>query len=700
MEIVCNGVFLDVDKNESIPLNYSISDIADIASRSTDYSKTFTLEGTAKNNLVFGHFYEPSKFIGKELSLADSTDNMFMFFNPQKTIAAEMFINNVLILEGYLKLLKVHSTNGVIRYDVIIYGKLGDLFNNLRNPNRLLLSDLDLGDPIEYTNKLIGDSHTNYGSENVTFPYINYGNNILPQYPYFNVRPAFKVLHLIDLIFSKSKYTYNCPFFSTAFFNRLHIPNNQERLSMKGKDLVSKGTIVANSITGGINNTIENVSIINSNLKYFTTSNNEEFEYINTTSNKVDISVTLNAVIDVKKFLGVPLEVSCAILLNGNFINQPTNGVSFVNDFTGSITIEVKDLTLSAGDIIKVEWNVAGNAFIGSSVDYTNVGSFSIASQEIQTLPITFSDNIILNEVIPQGVYCDDFLTSILKMFNLYVRPSKTISNQVDILTYDEFYSLTDYEDWTLKVDNINYELTPTINELPSIYNFNYKSDNDHLNDEYKKKFNEGYGDLKWNNSLGDKEENIELIFSATPDYAETNDELITSGIFKLNKSDGKMSATSSNIRIVQLRQFDASNSNEFTDNQPSDLTANSVVNNESRMILASMWDNPLIPNNGTYFESLCFASPNELYYNTGANSTFSVGLYSAFYSQHVAELTDASSFIITCNIQLNEMDIHNLDFRKYKVIEGVLYKLLSITDFDINNNKLAKCTLIKVIDL
>jgi hypothetical protein len=59
----------------------------------------------------------------------------------------------------------------------------------------------------------------------------------------------------------------------------------------------------------------------------------------------------------------------------------------------------------------------------------------------------------------------------------------------------------------------------------------------------------------------------------------------------------------------------------------------------------------------------------------------------------------DASSIILTCNVRLDTMDVHNLDFSKGKIINGVKYRLIGIEDFDLNNNKLAMCKFLKVIE-
>jgi hypothetical protein len=285
-------------------------------------------------------------------------------------------------------------------------------------------------------------------------------------------------------------------------------------------------------------------------------------------------------------------------------------------------------------------------------------------------------------------------------MFNLYIRPKK-YTNILEIKTYDEFYSTTDIEDWTTKVDLSNYDITPTSEVMAQKIELRYENDTDYLNEEYKKKYNEGYGDLIHSDGVGDSVDNVNVIFTATPTYAETSDPLITAGIFKLEKATGVMSATASNIRILQVYDCAHPTADKFyfTDNQASDTAVGANLFVLGTVIAATMWDNPLIPTNGIYFENVGFGSPNELYYNTGTNSTYNVGLFNSFFSSYFAEIMDASSIILTCNVRLDAMDVHNLDFSKGKIINGVKYRLIGIEDFDLNNNKLAMCKFLKVIE-
>jgi hypothetical protein len=56
--VYANNTALDTYEDFDISLNYQISDITDITTRNTSFSKTITLPGTAKNNEFFKNIFE------------------------------------------------------------------------------------------------------------------------------------------------------------------------------------------------------------------------------------------------------------------------------------------------------------------------------------------------------------------------------------------------------------------------------------------------------------------------------------------------------------------------------------------------------------------------------------------------------------------------------------------------------------------
>jgi hypothetical protein len=64
-----------------------------------------------------------------------------------------------------------------------------------------------------------------------------------------------------------------------------------------------------------------------------------------------------------------------------------------------------------------------------------------------------------------------------------------------------------------------------------------------------------------------------------------------------------------------------------------------------------------------------------------------------------MAEVTDKDSRLLSASFKLNEIDIFNLDFAKYKHINGGLYRLSKVIDYDAGADNLTKCELLRVIN-
>lgn len=112
---------LDVTQEVSIPITYSIDDLRDPATRSTNFSKTISLPGTKNNNKIFNQIYEIS---------GDC------IFNPNKQCGCVVLNNGIQVFKGVLSLDNINRINSSstnkyddISYDVTLIGTLGNIFN-------------------------------------------------------------------------------------------------------------------------------------------------------------------------------------------------------------------------------------------------------------------------------------------------------------------------------------------------------------------------------------------------------------------------------------------------------------------------------------------------------------------------------------------------------------------------------------------
>jgi hypothetical protein len=182
--------------------------------------------------------------------------------------------------------------------------------------------------------------------------------------------------------------------------------------------------------------------------------------------------------------------------------------------------------------------------------------------------------------VVPKNIKQLDFFTSLIKMFNLYVEPSKENDRTLLIEPREQFYEGGEIVDWTYKLDigtplDIKI-LAETQNKKTT---FTYKEDKDYYNTDYKD-FRAGriYGQFEYDidNDFVTGEKKVELIFSPTPVVqVPSSNKLVIPKIGKIQNN--LFSPTEHNIRI--LTKFRSSTSTTWNYTSVSSHTSTTIWN-------------------------------------------------------------------------------------------------------------------------
>lgn len=113
VQIYIEGERLDLFNDEKIVLNSSVQDINDIGKTKTDYSQSFTVPASPRNNKIFQHFYANE---------VDST----LVYNLRRDASIE--IDLIPFRTGKIQLEKAQLKNGQIdNYQLTFYGDLTSL---------------------------------------------------------------------------------------------------------------------------------------------------------------------------------------------------------------------------------------------------------------------------------------------------------------------------------------------------------------------------------------------------------------------------------------------------------------------------------------------------------------------------------------------------------------------------------------------
>jgi hypothetical protein len=667
-EIYIENYQVDLVEDISTDFTYTIDDINDFGAKNTSFSKTITLPGTAKNNQVFGFIFD----LGNSNVTNDASPNVNSNFNAAKTAQCRILIDKIQIFKGVIRLLEIVNQSGTIEYQCNVNGDLGGFINQLGNGR---LEDLDFSDYDEvwnFTN--ITTSWNTVSGSGVYYPLIDIGgvstNKVDFQYQAF--KPALYVKEYLEKILAETDYTWDFPLLETDLMQRLIIPCNQKILN-KLTNTAFKG-----DPTPATYNNPQYVNFTPITLGNFTSTGNTIFTYNSATSIVTDIDCRIFAIVN---SINSGTTITLTLYKNAAVLDQQVVAVP-VTPLPFNVDLSVSNITINNNDqlYVSVTSNITQLQQLGGNFELTK----SVATNQ----PVNINETIVINDAIPRGVFQRDFFISICKMFNLYVYDDQFDDKKLHIKPYINFYDGTT-QDWSNKVDRSKAWSIKPMSELNSrYYQFKYKSDNDYYNENYRKRFNEGYGDFIYDSQyeFANNTSSTEIIFSATPLYQAAETDKIYPAIYKKSNENAAEDQMDFNIRILQAVKI-TGRSTWNIKSGASNLGSLNVYGYAGHL----QFNNSLVPLN-----DINFGAPKELYFE--ATSYPTTNLFNAYYSDYMAEITDKDSKLLTCQVLLNSKDILQLDFSKMVWIDGVLFRINKVLNYNPMNYTTTKVELLKVI--
>ena len=706
-QIFVEGFELDLTEDIACEISYVIDDVKDFGSKNTSYSKTIVIQGSQRNNKIFNHISELGRFIAIESfnTLSPNVNENYTAANGSNCV---ILVDNIQIFKGKLRVMEVVKYANHVEYECAVFGELGGFYYELSkgvtdditntNSGTKLLEQLNLEDlDHDWTYANITASWTNRGTNpgvGYFYPLIDYGKvaETATRNHYFDqaLRPAVYVKEYIERIFALSGYTYECDFFDTAFFKRLIVPNNDERLKILVSRLLNIGTL---SYTFGLTAVSPYTFLwYAGSFRDFSSIGGGQYQYTGaTTINNTTFTTQMNLTIVGQGFYTIKLYKNGTQIAILDYFQTSNQGT--VNDpyqYSKSLSFVTNLVT---NDIFKIV--IEYLPYVGglTSTITTNNSSWYIDTPVKVGTTAVFGDRIAMNYAVPKNIKITDFFTSLLKMFNLYVVEDKNIAKKLIITPYIDFY-LNVNIDWSSKLDrNQEIRLKPMGELNARVFNFKFKDDDAYYNKTYKEKYNEGYMDFTYDSEYeyAKDKDDLEVIFASTINYAPSGQDKIVPALYKEGNFADE-SITSSNIRILQTKMLTVSHWNL------KNTTGGNIQTNIHQFPYAGMWEHPTVPDNGTYFQSLGWASPAEVYY-TITGTSVNYGLFNSFWSQYFAEITNPNSTILTASFWLTSMDIRTLDFAKNILIDGTMWRINQVEGYDPLSNRPTKVELLKVID-
>lgn len=723
-ELKAGGIILDLKDGISFPFNYSIADMKDPQKRKRNYSRSVVLPGTKTNMDFFSSTYNMS------ISTVGGTSEAGFNYDPTVRIPAVYSNQGVVVFNGLLQLNLVTLTAGDYAFECTLFSDFIELFMALGD---LKVSELGWSEYNHaYTRENVKNSWaTSVMVNGVNTPNMSGGTPLGFGYHYGLVdygytRPAAKTFRISDIYpmvywreimvkcLQLSGITYTSSFLnSVAFRKRLFGFGGGEKINISTSEVANRRTRLSGSFSSSVSKPGNPlglyafqtyVNALSSNNGFIPTVLNDTYQQYEAAPGQVTVERTGQYKCSFSQTLSVNLNnngmtyysggviVRVQILRNGTVTTQQYVSVPGTGGTVVLNTNNLIDLSLNAGDVIEVRYVVAGQVTYsipsGSTAQTVTVSLTGTSSSfDLQSMQSTLvdGDTVEISRSIPD-MKASDFLAAVILSDNLYVS-DPDIDGIVTIEPLAEFYKPTNqFDDWTQLVDHTQkFTIKPSSSIEGKFYKFKFMEDNDYDNKKYRDKFGIGYGDYNYEvESTWQKGERVYQLPFAQTIPTDTLFPMVVPRIISVDEDTQTVKPFKGKPRIYMWNGL-----------KTATWTLANIIGSGSEVLSSypsvhhfDNWQNPTF--------DLNWGLPLELSYQT--NVITNNNLFTNNHRTFIKEITGRDSKILIGMFKLNSRMINTLDFGKLKMINGVLYRLNQINDFDDNKDESTEVELVKVI--
>ena len=474
IEIYIGSSRLDTYKDEDINITLNIQNIKDISKLFVDFTQNFSVPASAANNAAFKHYYNADVSGGFQASLRQD---------------ATLFVDKELFREGTIEMLGVNLEQGKASSYEVVFFSAGVNLKDLFGEDELTSLDLSAYDHA-YTGSVIRGAMQGTAplhSGNIIYPLISpvsdwfydstsaahddndiayHTSNDTHGLNYYELKPAIKLARIIDAIEAKYNITFTSTFFSSSKFTDLFMwCHRREGYMFKGQQ---------NGFTAQKIDFTSATGLFDASTDLYTNNNlitSLIWKYSITSTNDYQVHW----------------------YINGEYVMS--------RQHSGSVTNQEVYLNawLKGGDKIQmrfsppIDWGGETITITASNIS----GRPSAAALDVFTASTTTSqsfttDVIVADQMPEQKVY--DFITGLVKMFNLVIEPTSRTKFIVEPL--DDWYALGTNYDITQYTDTNTIKVSKP--ELYRRISFNYQeSDTYEMRNHRLANGGVGYGDLR-----------------------------------------------------------------------------------------------------------------------------------------------------------------------------------------------------------
>ena len=740
-ELYINGRLIDINQAVPFPFTYNISDIKDLSSRKGNKSKTITLPGTRRNCELMASVYLTTS----REKIITAIESDFLNFDPTIKSLCQYYSNGLLVFNGIAQLLECKSNNGTWSFEISMVSNQIDYIALMK---KIKINELDFSEYDHLCDETIqADTWSGFNEINGVQTTIKSGGDWLGigyyygliDYGYTRVAPdtfnpnqlapQIFVYEVLQKLFKAVGLTWQSTFFETQLFKRLlvaYFGGNLPEITA-GQATNSSVTTTENNNAGGfiMNQTVSSVDawdtlstnyyqlfdnpyilndivdvtiVTDPNTQTITTT---PFKFRSKTAGIFNIEYNGDHIIDVTRTAGTSPSVVCKFY--GYFIVKKNNVVISVTEIythqqNVNTTINITK-TINFFQSINLLQNDELTFSIQAKIyyfDFENINTinnymvFTATSSGVdlnikkQVQSFNPGDTIRINQFL-SDMTGDVFFKGLITMFNLYLRPKNTDPTIIEIEPLNEFYNDSNAAlDWSYLLDRSKeIKVTPTTNLAAKNYNFQFESDNDYWNSKYLNEYAEQYGSFLFDtqNQYATNNTDLKLPFSQKPLVVIPETDLIIPRAYQVNfdeSATGQVVPMKGKPFIVQL--------GEMRDDVKWYHGA-TLLNSYPYVGHLDNIDNPTF--------DLNFGVPDVVFYS--ASIYTNNNLY-AYHETFIKEIVSRYGKLVTLSVMLNSSIINQLDFKNLILIDGVVYRLQSIKDFDPGKQQSTEIELIRIL--
>ena len=477
---------IELYQNEPVNLSYQFSDLQKINSSASNFSKTFRVPLTKKNQDYFG---------------AVNEFGLITTWDPKTKVAAELSYNTIPVMRGFAQVKGVYIQKGKYAdVEIVIFGETANLSRDIKDG---MLTDLNLS---SYNHTLNATNIEASWADTLFSSVIRYGlpdkgqnwtsSNLWTEdnpLEHGDFTPYFQASKLFEEIMTDAGYTYD-----SIFLTRI----NDVYLALYNGNLAIKGNRNPQAQTAFVGYSADVTGLSSTNFVNLTGfSESSPFYDTDSNFNGTTYTAPFRAYYTFRVYVhGVIDHLTNTTLTMRLAKGGSTFLATIIDNLTGaffneeSFVVLTDPILLNQGDAVSLQYALANS---GHTVDFTGtnqLGAGGTGFEIVEVSGATSGQTVDVAANMPQMKQID-FISGLQKMFNLVFIPDRNNSKHLYIEPLGDYYASGVKKDWTNKVDlSKDIALTPTTDLQARQYDWTHSNGKDLINDIVFKNASRVYG--------------------------------------------------------------------------------------------------------------------------------------------------------------------------------------------------------------